>query len=146
MPTKNPPANRLGMYDDVRAVLDTALQSGGGALELPSYGQAVHWRQRAYKFRKLYAEILARDKSLAMSPYDRLSMPKIYPSDELIKRGCTAEDAELYCRTVIVKVREAVGTFLPNREPLAPVEMPVMGDDLLEAAKDIAKKIKEGGI
>jgi hypothetical protein len=124
------PANRLGMYDDVRAILDAALQSGGGSLELPSYGKAVHWRQRAYKFRKLYAEILAQDKSLSMSPYDRLTLPKIEPPD------CT----------VVINVREMVGTFTPNREPYSPVDMPVIGDDLLDAAKSIAKKIKEGGL
>lgn len=129
MKTKTP-ANRLGMYDDVRAILDAAMQSGGGSLELPSYGQAVHWRQRAYKFRKLYAEILAQDKSLAMSPYDRLTLPKIALDD------CT----------VVIRVREAIGTFTPNREPYTPVDMPVIGDDLLDAAKSIAKKIKEGNL
>lgn len=121
-------ANRLGMYDDVRQILDAAMQSGGGTFDLPSYGQAVHWRQRAYSFRKLYAETLARDKSLAMSPYDRLTLPRIEEG------SCT----------VVIRVREIIGTFTPNREPSAPVEMPVIGDDLMDVAKSIAQKIKGG--
>jgi hypothetical protein len=127
MRTKTIP-NRLGMYDDVRQILDAALASGGGQFVLPTHGLAVHWRQRAYKFRKLYATTLATDKSLAMSPYDRLTMPMI------------GDDSS----TVVINVREVVGTFTPNREPYNAVEVPVIGDDLLEAAKDIAKKVREG--
>jgi hypothetical protein len=121
-------SNRLGMYDDVRQILDAALASGGGEFALTTYGQAVHWRQRAYKFRKLYAETLASDKSLAMSPYDRLTMPRIDEGSNV----------------VVIKVREIVGTFTPNREPYNAVEVPVAGDDLFDVARDIAAKIKEG--
>lgn len=118
-------ANRLGMYNDVRQILDAALASGGGSFELPTYGQAVHWRQRAYKFRKLFAEILGTD---AMSPYDRLTMPRV-------EEGTS---------TVTIDVREIIGTFKPNREPSEGVMVPVPGDPLFEAAAGLAKKIKEG--
>lgn len=127
MRTKSKP-NRLGLYDDIRRVLDAALSSGGGSFELPTYGMAVHWRQRAYQFRKLYAETLASDDSFSMSPYDRLTMPRI------------AEDS---C-TVVIKVREAVGMFTPNREPTEQIGVPVPGDDLFDVAAGIAKKIKGG--
>jgi hypothetical protein len=127
-------ANRLGMYDDIRPILDAALSSGGGRLELASRGMAIHWRQRAYKFRKLYAQILASDDSFSMSPYDRLTMPT--PPDE----------GEPDDNVVIINVREATGTFTPNREPYVPVDIPVVGDELLDVAKEIAKKIKEGGL
>ena len=120
-------ANRLGMYDDIRQVLDAALQSGGGEFQLATHGMAVHWRQRAYKFRKLYAEILSSGDDFAMSPYDRLTLPKL------------SDDSCL----VIIKVREATGTFTPNREPTAPMEIPVMGDELFDVAKGIADKIRE---
>lgn len=123
-------ANRLGMYDDVRQILDAALTSGGGQFDLPSHGMAVHWRQRAYKFRKLYAQTLAADDSFSMSPYDRLTMPQI-PDDS---------------STVVINVREVVGTFTPNREPYAPTDVPVPGDDLFEVAKGIAEKVKKGGL
>lgn len=120
--------NRLGMYSDIRQVLDAALQSGGGTAECPSHGQAVHWRQRAYKFRKLFAETLASDDSFSMSPYDRLTMPKI-PEDS---------------STVVINVRESIATFTPNREPYAPVDVPIPGDELFDVARGIAEKIKGG--
>lgn len=123
-------ANRLGMYDDVRQILDAALESGGGTFDLPSYGVAVHWRQRAYSFRKLYAETIARDKSLAMSPYDRLTLPRI-------EKGST---------TVVINVREIIGTFTPNREPSEVAYVPVPGDELFDVAASIAKKIKDGNL
>lgn len=127
MRTKTSP-NRLGLYDDVRQILDAALKSGGGSFDLPTHGSAVHWRQRAYKFRKLYAQTLAADDSFSMSPYDRLTMPMI-PEDS---------------STVIINIREIIGTFTPNREGYEPSEVPVPGDELFDVAAGIAKKIKEG--
>lgn len=121
-------ANRLGMYDDVRQILDAALSSGGGQFDLPSHGLAVHWRQRAYKFRKLYAQTLASDDSFSMSPYDKLTMPTI-PDDS---------------STVVINIREVIGTFTPNREPYAPTDVPVPGDALFDVAAGIAKKIQDG--
>lgn len=123
-------ANRLGMYDDVRQILDAALTSGGGQFDLPTHGLAVHWRQRAYKFRKLYAQTLASDDSFSMSPYDRLTMPQI-PDDSA---------------TVVINIREVVGTFTPNREGYVSTEVSVPGDELFNVAAGIAKKIKEGGL
>jgi hypothetical protein len=121
-------ANRLGLYDDVRQILDAALASGGGAAECPTHGLAVHWRQRAYKFRKLYAQTLASDDSFSMSPYDRLTMPQI-PED-----SCT----------VTINVRESIATFTPYREPYTPIDVPIVGDELFDVAKSIADKVREG--
>lgn len=118
------------MYDDVRQILDAALASGGGTFDLPTHGKAVHWRQRAYKFRKLYAQTLASDDSFSMSMYDKLTMPQI-PEDS---------------RTVVINLREVIGTFTPNREPYQPMDVAVPGDELFDVAKEIAKKIKESGI
>jgi hypothetical protein len=129
MRTKSQP-NRLGLYDDVRQILDAALSSGGGTFDLPTHGLAVHWRQRAYKFRKLYAQTLASDDSFSMSPYDKLTMPQI-PDDS---------------STVVINVREVVGKFTPNREPYTPTDIPVPGDDLFDIAKGIREKIKGGGL
>ena len=123
-------ANRLGMYADVRQILDAALASGGGSFELPTHGLAVHWRQRAYKFRKLYAQTLASDDSFSMSPYDRLTLPQI-PDDSCI---------------VVINVREVIGQFTPNREPADVAYVPVPGDELFDVAADIAKKIKDGNL
>lgn len=123
-------ANRLGMYDDCRQILDAALQSGGGEFKLPTYGQAVHWRQRAYQFRKLYAQTLASDDSFSMSPYDRLTMPRI-------EEGTS---------TVVIRVREIIGEFKPNREPSKASEVAVPGDALFDVAKSIRDKIEKGDL
>jgi len=127
MRTKSP-ANRLGMYAEVRQILDAALANGGGRYECPTHGQAVHWRQRAYKFRKLYAETMATSDSFSMSPYDRLTMPQI-PEDS---------------STVIINIRESIGKFIPNRDPSDVTYVPVPGDPLFDVAAGLAKKIKEG--
>lgn len=123
-------ANRLGMYNDIRQILDAALQSGGGTAICPTHGQAVHWRQRAYKFRKLFAETLATDDSFSMSPYDKLTMPQI-PEDS---------------STVVINVRESIATFTPNNEPYVPIDVAIPGDELFDVARGIAEKIKEGGL
>jgi hypothetical protein len=65
-----------------------------------------------------------------MSPYDRLTLP------QLDKDSCV----------VVIKVREVTGEFRPNREPYVPTEVAVPGDELFDVAKDIVRKIKEGGI
>lgn len=125
---KQPQANRLGLYDDIRQILDAALKSSGGTFNLPSHGSAVHWRQRAYKFRKLYATTLSNDSSLAMSPYDKLTLPQIAPDSS----------------TVVIKVREINGTFIPNSEPYNSDTGPE--DELFDVAREIADKIAKGNI
>ena len=109
-------SNRLGMYADVRDVLDSALSHGGGEYQLSTHGMAVHWRQRAYQFRKLYAQSL----HAAVSPYDRLTLPRI-------------EDAS---STVILRLISAAGVFKPAREK--------MEDELLDVAEALAAKIDGG--
>lgn len=113
-----PRSNRLGMYADIRAILDAALAAGGGTYECESTGQAIHWRQRAYRFRKLYAELLGPSQE---SPYDTLTMPR-----------CDGP-------TVSIVLRRQVGRFTPNNEPVEVSEL--LGDDLLDEALSFAKKL-----
>lgn len=115
-------ANRLGVYADVRAILDTALAHGGGTFTAPDHGAAVHWRQRAYRFRKAYAETLSPQ---AMSPYDVLVLPRL------------AEDSN----EVVINIRQVGGVFTPANDGLAPTS----NDELLEAAEALAKRL-EGSI
>ena len=115
-----PKSNRLGMYADVREVLDTALASGGGQYVLESYGQAIHWRQRAYKFRKLFAELLGPNRE---SPYDRLILREPKPDTS----------------TIVIVLGAARGTFIPNHEVVPSPEME-------EYAKEVAAKIERGEI
>lgn len=114
-------SNRLGMYADVRQVLDSALAAGGGTFACPTHGAAVHWRQRAYRFRKLYAETLGVQR---MSPYDVLVLPRL-------PEGGTE---------VAITIRQTAGIFTPANDGLAPTD----NDGLLEAAEDLRRKL-EGG-
>ncbi len=114
-------SNRLGIYVDVRSILDAALAAGGGTFQCESHGAAVHWRQRAYRFRKAYAETLGPK---AMSPYDVLVLPRLAPG--------SAE--------VVITIRQMVGVFTPVHEGLAPAD----NDDLLQAATALAERLTGG--
>lgn len=114
-----PRSNRLGMYSDVRAILDAALAAGGGEYECATHGEAIHWRQRAYRFRKLFAETIAPRES----HYDSIVMPR--PQESIVR----------------ITVRQQVGVFRPA-EGQAP---PVFDDDpLADAAAALAAKIEKG--
>lgn len=121
MKTLKPRPNRLGMYADVREVLDAALASGGGSYALATDGAAIHWRQRAYRFRKMFAEGLPPHE---LSPYDALMMPKIVEGSA----------------TVVIKMQAPRGTFVPN---FAPADIPAT-DDLLDEALALAEKLEKG--
>lgn len=112
-------SNRLGMYADVRAVLDAALEGGGGTFKCDSHGAAVHWRQRAYRFRKLFAETLG---PRVMSPYDILVLPRL------------ADDSS----EVVITIRQTAGVFMPANEGLAPTS----NDELFEAAESLRRKLE----
>jgi hypothetical protein len=113
--------NRLGMYADVREILDAALAAGGGEVELPTHGEAIHWRQRAYKFRKMYAELVEIN-----SPYDQLSFRD--PGAGAVIQIVAAGKA--------VKFRPAQG-----ETPLA--SAPEINDPLFDIAKSIADKLEK---
>lgn len=112
-------SNRLGMYADIRAVLDAALEAGGGTFACADYGSAVHWRQRAYRFRKLFAETLG---PLKMSPYDTLVLPRLADGSS----------------EVTITIRQTGGVFTPANDA------PVGEDELLAEAKALARKL--GGL
>lgn len=114
-----PRSNRLGMYDDLRPVLDAALEHGGGMYECATHGDAIHWRQRAYRFRKLYAEVHGLKNS---SKYDVLMMPRI-PDDS---------------STVIIQIRKPVGVFVPNESRTDFVST----DPLFEEAEALARRLE----
>ena len=117
--TIRPRPNRLGMYTDVFEVLDAALASNGGSYTLPSHGKAVNWRHRAYRARKLWAEVHGANK---LSKYDKLTMPKV-PEESA---------------TVIIRFISQAGTFIPN-EPGSEV---VKDDPLFDIARNLADKIE----
>lgn len=72
----------IGQLADIKAVLDSALATNAshgevcGTVAFATSGKAVNWRQRAYRFRKLWRE--HRDIN---SPYERLTLPKLEPGE-----------------------------------------------------------------
>lgn len=83
-------ASRLTRFADVKQVLDQALASRGGTFTLATHGEAVHWRHRAYTFRKQFAEAID-------GRYDVLQFPRI-----------PAESS-----TVVIRMLEVRGMFTP---------------------------------
>lgn len=51
-----PMSNRIEKYEDVRTILDSVLETGGGKAFFPTKGKAETWRFRAYHFMKLWRE------------------------------------------------------------------------------------------
>jgi hypothetical protein len=111
------------MYADIRAILDAALSAGGGSYECGTHGQAVHWRQRAYRFRKLFAETLGLSRE---SEYDCLVMPRVEPDSSV----------------VTIRLRKQVGVFVPSGEPTADI---IFGDPLFEEAEALARRLEGDG-
>lgn len=123
MPKPRP--NRLGMYADVKEILDQCIAHNGGSYALHSYGAAVHWRQRAYRFRKMFAETLPEGE---LSPYDVLTFPKI----------------EEGSKSVVVVKQQAKGVFTPNEAAVAVATPPEEVDDLLADAMNLAERLDKG--
>lgn len=125
-----PTAKDIAYYNDVRLICDTAIARGGAKYQLPTKGKAVHWRQRAYTFRKL-ARVLAQ-KSLpdigliASTPYDRLEF--VFDEDPTI---------------VIIRYSELKGQLMdlagaPITETVTPTEP--IDDELLLIANDLVNR------
>lgn len=111
-----PSKKTLAMFDDIRQVLDQAVAASGGTFVCETHGVAVHWRQRAYQFRKLFREKVGGETS----PYDRLTFKKV-----------EAESCE-----IIIAIIQTPGNFIPAN-PAAPDD----DDPLLQEALDLAKNI-----
>jgi len=92
--------NRLGLYADVKQILDAALASNGGEFILSTHGEAVHWRQRAYRFRKAYAAAYGH------SPYDILTLPRI----------------DVLSKVVKIEVQHSKGIFRPADAPQSDID------------------------
>ena len=69
-------SSNVGMYADVKLVLDAAVAKDGGEYKLVSKSAATKWRQRAYQLRKLMSKE-------GGTPYDRLILT-IHPDDPTI--------------------------------------------------------------
>jgi len=111
-------------YKDVWDVIDSALARGGARYKLATPGAAVHWRQRAYVFRKL-----------AIKAANELNLvPGFTPSTPYDHLHLTVDGV-----FVIIKERKIEGTL----EPLAGAEAPLVmesEDDLLANAEALLKE------
>ena len=85
-----PLSDSILSYEDVRAVLDRALDSAHGIrITLPTKGKAIHMRHRLYKFRAL----------------DRRESTKIYPPSD-VRYGVSVYDslvAEVVDTSVLIR-------------------------------------------
>mgnify|MGYP007100043136 CR=1 FL=1 len=61
-------------YPDVREVFDFALAQGGARYTLDSHGKAVHWRSRAYAFRKVLWGEINPSGGNSPTPYDAIKI------------------------------------------------------------------------
>lgn len=112
----------LAMYSDIKKVLDAALLHRGGTFRTSAHGTAVHWRQRAYQFRKLYRDTVNQENS----PYDTLTLRKI-------PEGSTE---------IIIAIIETPGEFIPANKEEVVITSQVKDDDpLLADALEFAKDI-----
>jgi hypothetical protein len=68
------------LYRDIEAALNKALAYGSGSVRCLSHGGAINWRQRAYRFRRLwqeytreaYAGIPEKESEAGTSPWDEM--------------------------------------------------------------------------
>ena len=80
-------------YGDVKAVLDLALEHGGGRYETESPNAAVRWRLRAYYFRSLLGK-------------QETPIPGYVPSTPYDEMFLTLDQ-----EVVVIEFRKAKGTF-----------------------------------
>ena len=110
-------ATGLAIFTDVQEVADLVLEHNGGNYECETYGQAVHFVQRFYKFRVKYRKIYGEP-----CPYDKFIAGKISEGET----------------TVRFRLRQHVGTFTPADRKSASL---TTGEELFDIAEQIAKNI-----
>lgn len=110
----------INQFLEEREILDKAIAAKGIRLDFPTRGAAIHFRQQAYKFRKLFREKI----DPAVSPYDKLTIPMLGPDDTFVE--------------IRVKSINAIISVLGETPKEAPVEP---DDELLDIAKQIGRDI-----
>lgn len=124
-----PNSKSLTMYHDVKLVLDAAIAAGGGVYTLPTHGKAVHWRQRAYNYRRLL-----RESKIASSIIPGLDPTTPYDTIELVITD--RDSCDVIIRQIQVKgvLRDAEGKPI-NVTPSSPAPEPQ--DELDALALDL---------
>lgn len=131
-------SKNLGVYDDIRRVLDTAIEHQGGRYRLSNYKAAVRWRSRAYMFRKLLYDVLVEQYKAfpgrtASTPYDGLLL--------------RLEPGESGGHYVTIQVGVAFGdlyTLEDKRITYESMPTPAPTDTLLNEAEEFLEVLKRG--
>ena len=120
------------MYDDIRQIMDRALESPLGIkVTLATTGQAVHFRQRFYKFRAIEHTAAMRhfpedDRRYGVSSYDTLAATVVGTAVEIRRRD-----------TIEYKIENL------KEEPKAPKTAKIKISSLLEESTIDAPSEKE---
>lgn len=90
--SKSRVADSPAAYADVKHVMDLAVKRPGLRYELKSYGKAIHFRQRCYKYRNLLREMQNDQISLvpgfrAETIYDTIIIRQLNSSGESDRKG-----------------------------------------------------------
>lgn len=122
------PPKYSSRYPEIREVLDYAIANRGARYTLISGGKAVHWRQRAYHFRKiLWGELNGMNPVPPIpTPYDGLRIT-VDPTDPT---------------TVIIEINSAdrIGTLVPLSPEIEPITDPLMIETLALKKKLFGEK------
>lgn len=87
--------SRISQFFDVKHVADEALAAGGGAYTLPTHGDAVHWRQRFYRFRKAW------HREFNDTTYDSIILRRVADGSTVVQ----------------IEIQRVIGTFVPGPQP-----------------------------
>lgn len=111
-------SKNLATYSDIREVLDQVLASGDGSFILATHNDAIAWRLRAYKFRKLFYDQTSNPK------YHKIVFPRIEPGS---------------CE-VRMELRKQKGVLVLD------AKAPLPEGSLDSIAEDLAKRLNKGDI
>lgn len=114
--------NNPNIYSDIKEVLDKAKAAGGGTYTLTSPSAAIHWRARAYHYRRLLYKMRGE------TPYDDLIVR--------IPKGSSV------CN---IEVNVPTGVFAGNNGQTA-VIAPTPLDEWELAANELKREIEDGKI
>ena len=132
-----PKSKNINSYADVRSVLERALAAGGGRYKLKTPGAAVHWRMRAYAFRRLLQEQeAARSTVPGFTPStfcDNMTL-KIDPNDPCAIIITTWEDSgsgelEVFDKRAQARVEGHMPSALSDDDPLLLEAIKLAGGD-----------------
>jgi hypothetical protein len=136
----------LGQYSDVRAVLDAAIAAGGGRYTLKSRGAAIHWRARAYAFRKLLQRLQDEANLIpgiaVNTPYDGMMLTIAKDKDDPKFAHLLEDERD---RTVIIHPIRVVGVLTDTDGNVIDVtkqqKKEESVDEFQRAAEELAAKL-----